>query len=72
MTMPYPKIRKPCIKRTLPVSKPGTEISLFDLMKKTKRIHYITNASEVSTPDKTFDTYADAKEYALSRLNTFK
>lgn len=34
-------------------------------MKKTKRIHYITNA--VGTQDKTFDTYALAKEYALSR-----
>ena len=28
---------------------------------KTKRIHYITNA--VGTQDKTFDTYAEAKEY---------
>jgi len=32
---------------------------------KTKRIHYITNA--VGTQDQTFDTYAEAKEYALSR-----
>ena len=32
---------------------------------KTKRIHYITNA--VGTQDKTFDTYAEAKEYALSK-----
>lgn len=32
---------------------------------KTKRIHYITNA--VGTQDKTFHTYAGAKEYALSR-----
>ena len=32
---------------------------------RTKRIHYITNA--VGTQDKTFDTYAEAKEYALSR-----
>ena len=30
---------------------------------KTKRIHYITNA--VGTQDRTFDTYAEAKEYAL-------
>jgi hypothetical protein len=34
-------------------------------MKKTKRIHYITNA--VGTQDRTFDTYAEAKEYALSK-----
>ena len=34
-------------------------------MRKTKRIHYITNA--VGTQDKTFDTYAEAKEYALSK-----
>ena len=34
-------------------------------MKKTKRIHYITNA--VGTQDQTFDTYAEAKEYALSK-----
>jgi len=36
-------------------------------MKKTntKRIHYITNA--VGTEGKTFDTYAEAKEYALSK-----
>ena len=32
---------------------------------RTKRIHYITNA--VGTQDKTFDTYAEAKQYALSR-----
>lgn len=32
---------------------------------KTKRIHYITNA--VGTDSKTFDTYAEAKEYALSK-----
>ena len=32
---------------------------------KTKRIHYITNA--VGTQDKTFDTYAEAKEYAASK-----
>ena len=32
---------------------------------RTKRIHYITNA--VGTQDKTFDTYAEAKEYALSK-----
>ena len=32
---------------------------------KTKRIHYITNA--VGTESKTFDTYADAKEYAKSK-----
>ena len=31
----------------------------------TKRIHYITNA--VGTQDKTFDTYAEAKEYAASK-----
>lgn len=34
-------------------------------MKKTKRIHYITNA--VGTEGKTFDSYAEAKEYALSK-----
>jgi hypothetical protein len=34
-------------------------------MKKTKRIHYITNA--VGTQDQTFDTYAEAKQYALSK-----
>ena len=34
-------------------------------MKKTKRIHYITNA--VGTQDQIFDTYAEEKEYALSR-----
>ena len=34
-------------------------------MRKTKRIHYITNA--VGTQDQTFDTYAEAKEYALSK-----
>ena len=34
-------------------------------MKKTKRIHYITNA--VGTQDQTFDSYAEAKEYALSK-----
>ena len=34
-------------------------------MKKTKRIHYITNA--VGTDSKTFDSYAEAKEYALSK-----
>ena len=32
---------------------------------KTKRIHYITNA--VGTQDKTFDTYAEAKEFAASK-----
>ncbi len=32
---------------------------------KTKRIHYITNA--VGTDSKTFDSYAEAKEYALSK-----
>lgn len=32
---------------------------------KTKRIHYITNA--VGTQDRTFDTYAEAKEYAQSK-----
>ena len=34
-------------------------------MKKTKRIHYITNA--LGTEGKTFDSYAEAKEYALSK-----
>ena len=34
-------------------------------MKKTKRIHYITNA--VGTQDKTFDTYAEAKIYTASK-----
>ena len=33
--------------------------------KRTKRIHYITNA--VGTQDRTFDTYAEAKEYAKSK-----
>jgi hypothetical protein len=32
---------------------------------RTKRIHYITNA--VGTQDKTFDTYAEAKEFAASK-----
>ena len=32
---------------------------------KTKRIHYITNA--VGTEDRTFHTYAEAKEYAASK-----
>ena len=32
---------------------------------KTKRIHYITNA--VGTEHRTFDTIAEAKEYALSK-----
>ena len=32
---------------------------------RTKRIHYITNT--VGTEGKTFDTYAEAKEYALSK-----
>ena len=32
---------------------------------KTKRIHYITNA--VGTQDRTFDSYAEAKEYAASK-----
>tara|TARA_R110000796_G_scaffold128210_2_gene243667 strand:- start:269 stop:451 length:183 start_codon:yes stop_codon:yes gene_type:complete len=31
----------------------------------TKRIHYITNA--VGTEHRTFDTIAEAKEYALSK-----
>ena len=31
----------------------------------TKRIHYVTNA--VGVEHKTFDSYADAKEYALSK-----
>ena len=31
----------------------------------TKRIHYITNA--VGTDSKTFNTYAEAKEYAASK-----
>jgi hypothetical protein len=33
--------------------------------KRTKRVHYITNA--VGTQDRTFDTYAEAKEYAKSK-----
>ena len=33
--------------------------------KRTKRIHYITNA--VGTQDRTFDTYAEAKTYAASK-----
>jgi len=33
--------------------------------KRTKRVHYITNA--VGTEHKTFDTYTEAKEYALSK-----
>ena len=33
--------------------------------KRTKRIHYITNA--VGTQDRTFDTYAEAKVYAESK-----
>ena len=32
---------------------------------RTKRIHYITNA--VGTEGKTFDSYVEAKEYALSK-----
>jgi len=32
---------------------------------RTKRIHYINNA--VGTQDKTFDSYAEAKQYALSK-----
>tara|TARA_R100000935_G_scaffold56402_1_gene87867 strand:+ start:353 stop:526 length:174 start_codon:yes stop_codon:yes gene_type:complete len=32
---------------------------------KTKRIHYITNA--VGTEHKTFDSYAEAKEFAASK-----
>jgi|TARA_B100000767_G_C19516551_1_gene430642 hypothetical protein len=32
---------------------------------RTKRVHYITNA--VGTQDHTFDTYAEAKEYALTK-----
>ena len=31
----------------------------------TKRIHYVTNA--VGVEHKTFDSYEDAKEYALSK-----
>jgi len=33
--------------------------------KRTKRVHYITNA--VGTQDRTFDTYAEAKLYAQSK-----
>lgn len=33
--------------------------------KRTKRVHYITNA--VGTQDRTFDTYAEAKLYAKSK-----
>ena len=33
---------------------------------KTKRIHYITNA--VGTENRTFDTYAEAKEYRKRTL----
>jgi|TARA_R110002167_G_scaffold87580_1_gene236548 hypothetical protein len=33
--------------------------------KRTKRVHYITNA--VGTEDRTFDTYAEAKLYAASK-----
>lgn len=35
-------------------------------MKKTKRIHYITNA--VGTEHKTFDSYTEAKEYRKRTL----
>ena len=38
--------------------------------KRTKRIHYITNA--VGTQDRTFDTYAEAKVYAESKAYYFK
>ena len=37
-------------------------------MKKTKRIHYITNA--VGTDHRTFDTVAEAKDYAALSKRT--